>query len=71
MKKLWVLAMAAFLVTGTAFAHEGKDGKKTDKSCCKKGSGSCTKDCKDKKETKEVKPAAAKTTAVKAAPAKA
>lgn len=37
MKKLWVLAMAAFLVTGTAFAHEGKDGKKCDKSCCKKG----------------------------------
>ena len=67
MKKLWVLAMAAFLVTGTAFAHEGKDGKKCDKSCSKKGANCCSK---DKKETKEVKPAAAKTT-VKAAPAKA
>ncbi|WP_026768342.1 hypothetical protein [Asinibacterium sp. OR53] len=67
MKKLWVLAIAAFLVTGTAFAQESKDGKKCGKSCCKKGSNCCSK---DKKETKEVKPAAAKTT-VKVAPAKA
>ena len=36
MKKLFVLATAAFLVTGIAFAHEG-DGKKCakGKECCK------------------------------------
>jgi hypothetical protein len=54
MKKLFVLATAAFLVTGMAFAHEG-DGKKCAKAkdCCKD-----KKECKDmkkedKKETKE------------------
>lgn len=45
MKKLFVLATAAFLVTGMAFAHDG-DGKK----CAK------AKDCcKDKKECKDMK----------------
>ncbi len=54
MKKLFVLATAAFLVTGMAFAHDG-DGKKCAKAkdCCKD-----KKECKDmkkedKKDTKE------------------
>lgn len=37
MKKTWMLIMAAFLVTGIAFAHEGGKKKKCDKECCKKG----------------------------------
>jgi hypothetical protein len=47
MKKVWMLAITAFLFTGTAFAHDGGGKKKTTKkSCCKKG-GSCKKN-KDK-----------------------
>lgn len=66
MKKVLVLAMAAFLVSGVAFAHEGKDGKKCDKECCKKGAKDCCS--KDKKEaSKTEKPAAAKTSTAKPA----
>ncbi|MEP6926244.1 MAG: hypothetical protein ABI834_01345 [Ginsengibacter sp.] len=44
MKKICMLAMAAFLFTGAAFAHEGGGKKKTTKkACCKKG-GTCKKD---------------------------
>lgn len=51
MKKILTLATAAFLFTGVAFAHEGKNCCKKEgekKECCKKESG---KDCckKDKK----------------------
>jgi len=43
MKKVWMLAIAAFLFTGATFAHDGGGKKKTTKkSCCKKG-GSCKK----------------------------
>ncbi len=42
-----MLATAAFLFTGAAFAHDGGKGKKSTKHSCKKG-GSC---CKDKKES--------------------
>lgn len=50
MKKLFVFATAALLVTGTAFASKG------DKKCC--GKSACSKDKKEataKKEVKEVK----------------
>ena len=54
MKKLFVLATAAFLVTGMAFAHDG-DGKKCAKAkdCCK-DKKECSKDMKkdDKKDEK-------------------
>lgn len=64
MKKLLVLATAAFLVTGMAFAHEG-DGKKCakGKECCKdmKDCKKDMKDCKDMK--KEEKKETAKTKA--------
>lgn len=50
MKKLFMLATAAFLVSGVAFAHGGdgkkcskkdckKEAKADGKSCCKKGNG--------------------------------
>jgi hypothetical protein len=67
MKKILVLATAAFLFTGVAFAQtKDKDQKKADgKECCKKdakGKESCKKDgkdcCskdKDAKGTKETK----------------
>jgi len=53
MKKLFLLATAALLVTGVAFADNGK--KKTKK--CAKGKTCCTKStagkscCKDKAKT--------------------
>jgi hypothetical protein len=47
MKKIFMLATAAFLFTGAAFAHDGGKGKKGTKSCCKKGGGCC----KDKKSS--------------------
>lgn len=60
MKKILVLATAAFLVTGFAFAQEGgKDKKKAEgKECCKKGGKECCK--KDGKECskKDMKEAA-------------
>jgi len=63
MKKLLVLATAAFLVTGVAFAGEGKDGKekkecsKDKKECCKKGGkkSCCKKDSEKKEEKTEAK----------------
>lgn len=49
MKKIFVLAIAAFLVSGSAFAHGG--GKKCGKTkdCCKKEAKG--KDCCKKTET--------------------
>ncbi len=50
MKKLFLLATAAFLVTGVSFANTEKGKKKCkSKSCCKKSSKSCCK--KDKSGT--------------------
>ena len=51
MKKLFLLATAAFLVTGVSFANTEKGKKKCgkSKSCCKKDSKSCCK--KDKSGT--------------------
>lgn len=44
MKKILMLATAAFLVTGVAFAHEGKDkGKVKAKKTCTKGGKCCGK----------------------------
>jgi len=60
MKKLLVLATAAFLVTGVAFAGEGKEKKecsKDKKECCKKGGkkSCCKKDSKKEEEKVEEK----------------
>ncbi|MDE3237310.1 MAG: hypothetical protein KGO81_15295 [Bacteroidota bacterium] len=44
MKKLVLLATAAFLVTGISFAHNGGDKKNCGKECCKKDGKSCKKD---------------------------
>jgi len=68
MKKVIVLAMAAFLVSGTAFAggdhkHGGKKCAKA-KECSKDSKECCSKDTK--KETKEVKKSTEKKTTVKA-----
>lgn len=55
MKKLLVLATAAFLVSGVAFAGEG-EGKKCDKdkkACCKKGGKACCKKDAAKKTTEK------------------
>lgn len=64
MKKVMLLAMAAFLVTGAAFAggdhkHDGKKCAKA-KECSKDGKDCCSKDSKDAKKAE--KPAAKKTT---------
>jgi hypothetical protein len=68
MKKIFLLATAAFLFTGVSFAHDG-NGKKCGKGqdCCK-DKKECSKDMKkDTKETKkEEKKEAAKTTKAKA-----
>ncbi len=49
MKKLLIIAVAAFLVTGIAFAQDtNKDKKECNKECCKKGKEKCTMDSKDK-----------------------
>lgn len=52
MKKLFLLATAALLVTGVTFADNGK-GKKCKKSssCCKKSGKKCCKKDKAEKET--------------------
>ena len=43
MKKIFLLATAAFLITGVSFADNGKNKKKKKSSkCCSKGH-SCTK----------------------------
>lgn len=61
MKKVIVLAMAAFLVTGASFANDHKHdggGKKCAKAkeCSKEGKECCSKDAKKAtKETKEAK----------------
>ncbi len=51
MKKLFLLATAALLVTGVSFAgdQQKKCCKKGDKKCCKKGDKKC---CKDKAKAK-------------------
>ncbi len=49
MKKIFLLATAAFLVTGVSFANTEKGKKKCGKSCCKKSGKSCCK--KDKPST--------------------
>ncbi len=50
MKKIFLLATAAFLFTGVSFADGGKKHKTCSKgkSCCKGMSKSC---CKDKSKT--------------------
>ncbi len=54
MKKLFLLASAAFLFSGVSFAQDSK--KKCDKAskCCKKSAKKCCKD-KDKEKTKTAK----------------
>lgn len=55
MKKFFLLATTALMVTGVAFADNGK-GKKCKKSassCCKKSEKKCCKKDKETKETKE------------------
>jgi hypothetical protein len=66
MKKVFLLATAAFLVTGFAFAHDGdkKKDAKCEKACCKASGKECKKD--DKKETKETAKATAKPATKKA-----
>lgn len=57
MKKVLLLATAAFLVSGVAFAGTDKDKKKKcakGKSCCKKAK-SCSKDKEEKEKTAEMK----------------
>jgi hypothetical protein len=48
MKKLFVLATAAFFISGVAFAHDGDKGKQKDKGK-KTNTKSCGKDCCKKK----------------------
>lgn len=44
MKKVFLLATAAFLITGVTFADNGKKkSKKCTKSCCSKSGKSCGK----------------------------
>ena len=54
MKKLFLLATAALLVTGVTFADNGKKKKDSKKSSCSKSGKSCSKD-KDAKEKEPVK----------------
>jgi hypothetical protein len=58
MKKLLMIATAAFLVSGVAFAQDtNKDKKDCKKECCKKGKD-CSKENKDKccdKDKKDTK----------------
>ena len=49
MKKILVLATAAFLFTGVSFGQE----KKCDKKSCKKGSSCCQDKAKAKTEKKD------------------
>ncbi|MBK7884538.1 MAG: hypothetical protein IPJ81_12705 [Chitinophagaceae bacterium] len=45
MKKVFLLATAALLITGVSFADNGKKKKKgKSKSCCTKSSKECSKD---------------------------
>ena len=54
MKKLFLLATAALLVTGVTMADNGKKKKDSKKACCAKSGKSCSKD-KDAKEKEPVK----------------
>jgi len=55
MKKLFLLATAAFLITGVSFAENGKKDKKKKcakgKSCCTKAAKSA---CHDKSKTAKI-----------------
>jgi hypothetical protein len=55
MKKVFLLATAALLVTGVTFADNGKKGKKCKKSCCSKSGKSCgsKESSKEKDKAKE------------------
>jgi len=54
MKKIVMIATAAFLVTGIAFAQDtNKDKKTSGKECCK--GKDCKKDKCDKKDMKDSK----------------
>ncbi len=55
MKKVFLLATAALLVTGVTFADNGKKGKKSkkSKSCCTKSGKSCGSKEKDEKAKEE------------------
>ncbi len=50
MKKLFLLATAALLVTGVTFADNGKKKKECKKSCCSKSGKSCSKEKEPAKE---------------------
>lgn len=56
MKKVFLFATAAFLVTGVSFAHDG-DGKKCvkGKDCCKDTKKDAKKDARAEKTTARVK----------------
>ncbi len=47
MKKVFMLATAALLISGVSFAQDGKKVSKDKKGSCKKGGGCC----KDKSKT--------------------
>ena len=52
MKKVFLLATAALLVTGVTFAENGKKKKcAKGKSCCSKGTAEKKSCCKDKSTT--------------------
>jgi hypothetical protein len=53
MKKVLALAIAAFLVSGVSYAHDGDKKKECskEKKCCKKDKKKCCK--KDEKKTEE------------------
>ena len=50
MKKLFLLATAALLVTGVTFADNGKKKKDCKKSCSSKSGKSCSKEKEPAKE---------------------
>lgn len=55
MKKLFLLAATALMVTGVTFAADGgKKCKKSSSSCCKKSSKKCCKKDKAEKETAKI-----------------
>ena len=56
MKKIITLGVAAFLITGAAFAGEGKNCG-SHKSCCKKGQKETTTKAEKPVATAEVKKA--------------
>ncbi len=56
MKRVFLLATAALLVTGVTFAEGGKKSKKDcKKSCCSKSGKSCKKDSSAKEKETTVK----------------